>query len=131
MFSRVGCPQLTHQPAIRDTSDSIEQQDSKWAIADRTLVLGQSSDKLRPPGVGSVSGRLSRPALRQVPGRKSACESVHFRAQGLRPLQIWVPDVRAPGFAEEAYRQSRAVSASDQADDDQAFVDSVSIWPED
>lgn len=30
--------------------------------------------------------------------------------QGLRPVQIWVPDVRAPGFAEEAHRQSRAVA---------------------
>jgi hypothetical protein len=54
-----------------------------------------------------------------------------LRAQGLRPLQIWVPDVRAPGFAEEAHRQSRAVAASDHANDDQAFVDSVSVWPED
>ena len=34
------------------------------------------------------------------------------RAQGLRPVQIWVPDVGAPGFGEEAHHQSRAVSAS-------------------
>lgn len=53
-----------------------------------------------------------------------------LRAQGLRPVQIWVPDVGAPGFAEEAHRQSRAVSASTHADDDQAFVDSVSDWPD-
>ena len=53
-----------------------------------------------------------------------------LRAQGLRPVQIWVPDVNAEGFAEEAHRQSRAVTASDAADDDQAFVDSVSEWPE-
>lgn len=52
-----------------------------------------------------------------------------LRAQGLRPLQIWVPDVRAEGFAAEAHRQSRAVAASEAADDDQAFVDSVSDWP--
>lgn len=53
-----------------------------------------------------------------------------LRAQGLRPLQIWVPDVNAPGFAEEAHRQSRAVAASGHAADDQAFVDSVSAWPD-
>ena len=53
-----------------------------------------------------------------------------LRAQGLRPLQIWVPDVRAPGFAEEAHRQSRAVASSRHASDDQAFVDSVSAWPQ-
>lgn len=53
-----------------------------------------------------------------------------LRAQGLRPVQIWVPDVTAEGFAAEAHRQSRAVSASDIADDDQAFVDAVSEWPQ-
>jgi hypothetical protein len=51
-------------------------------------------------------------------------------AQGLRPVQIWIPDVNAEGFTAEAHRQSRAVAASDAADDDQAFVDSVSEWPE-
>ena len=53
-----------------------------------------------------------------------------LREQGLRPVQIWVPDDRAPGFAEEAHRQARAIAASERADDDQAFVDSVSIWPD-
>ena len=47
------------------------------------------------------------------------------------PIQIWVPDDRSPAFAEDAHRQSRAVATSDRADDDQAFVDSVSTWPED
>jgi hypothetical protein len=30
-----------------------------------------------------------------------------LRAAGLRPLQIWVPDTRRPGFADECRRQSR------------------------
>ena len=51
-----------------------------------------------------------------------------LRAQGLRPLQIWVPDVNAEGFAAEAHRQSRLVAVSAAAEDDQAFVDSVSDW---
>jgi hypothetical protein len=51
-----------------------------------------------------------------------------LRAQGLRPIQIWVPDVRAPDFAAEAHRQSRAAVASVQAADDQAFVDAISSW---
>jgi len=29
------------------------------------------------------------------------------RAQGLRLVQMWIPDVRAPGFAEELARQCR------------------------
>lgn len=30
-----------------------------------------------------------------------------LRAAGLRPVQIWVPDTRRAGFAEECHRQSR------------------------
>jgi Protein of unknown function (DUF3018) len=51
-----------------------------------------------------------------------------LRAQGLRPIQIWVPDVRAPSFRSEAHRQSLAVAASAHAREDQAFVDAVSDW---
>ena len=29
-----------------------------------------------------------------------------LRAAGLRPVQIWVPDTRRPGFAKECRRQS-------------------------
>ena len=39
-----------------------------------------------------------------------------LRAQGLRPIQIWVPDVRAPGFKAQAHRQSLAVATSLQAE---------------
>jgi hypothetical protein len=52
-----------------------------------------------------------------------------LRAQGLRPIQIWVPDVRSPDFAAEAHRQARMVASSPAANDDQDFVDSVSEWP--
>jgi Protein of unknown function (DUF3018) len=38
--------------------------------------------------------------------------------------------MNAEGFAGQAHRQSRAVAGSDAADDDQAFVDSISEWPE-
>ena len=49
-----------------------------------------------------------------------------LRAMGLRPIQIWVPDVRAPAFREEARRQSAAIAAGAHAIDDQAFVDAIS-----
>jgi hypothetical protein len=51
-----------------------------------------------------------------------------LRAQGLRPVQIWVPDVRSPAFLAEAHRQSVAVAASAHAAEDQAFIDSVADW---
>lgn len=50
-----------------------------------------------------------------------------LRAQGLRPVQIWVPDVRSPEFPPEAHRQSAAVAASEHAGDDQAFIDALSL----
>jgi hypothetical protein len=53
-----------------------------------------------------------------------------LRAQGLRPIQIWVPDVRAPEFVAAAHRQSAAIAASAASEheaDDQAFVDAISV----
>ena len=54
-----------------------------------------------------------------------------LRAQGLRPIQIWVPDVRAASFRSQAHRQSLAVAASSHARDDQAFIDAVSAFDAD
>jgi hypothetical protein len=51
-----------------------------------------------------------------------------LRKQGLRPIQIWVPDVRSSAFLSEAHRQSAAVAASAHAPEDQAFIDAVSGW---
>ena len=39
-----------------------------------------------------------------------------LRAAGLRPVQIWVPDTRRPGFDEECRRQSLLVAQADQED---------------
>ncbi len=49
-----------------------------------------------------------------------------LRAQGLRPIQIWVPDTRSPTFAAQASRQSRLVASSPYAAADQAFIDALS-----
>jgi len=51
-----------------------------------------------------------------------------LREQGLRPIQIWVPDVRSPAFKLEAHRQSAAVAASAYAEEDQAFIDAAAAW---
>jgi len=66
---------------------------------------------------------------------KSSRAKVHayrarLRLQGLRPVQIWVPDVRSPHFRTEAHRQSLVVAAADRDTDDQAFIDSVADWGE-
>jgi hypothetical protein len=51
-----------------------------------------------------------------------------LRPQGLRPIQIWVPDLRASSFRSEAHRQSLAVAASAHAAEDQTLIDAVSDW---
>jgi hypothetical protein len=35
------------------------------------------------------------------------------RAAGLRPVQMWLPDTRAPGFAEEIRRQCKLIAAAE------------------
>jgi hypothetical protein len=57
---------------------------------------------------------------------------LRLRAQGLRPIQLWVPDTRSPAFRKEARRQMAALAASAGAADDQAFIDAASqeIWDE-
>jgi hypothetical protein len=47
----------------------------------------------------------------------------------LRPIQLWVPDVRSRAFAREAHRQSLLVASGASEREDQDFVDAVSDWP--
>lgn len=55
-----------------------------------------------------------------------------LREQGLRPIQIWVPDVRAATFAEEARRQSRLVSRARRAKSEGLdFIESAFDWDDD
>ena len=51
-----------------------------------------------------------------------------LRQQGLRPIHIWVPDLRSPAFVTEAHRQSLAVAKSSHAKEDQDFVNEISDW---
>lgn len=61
---------------------------------------------------------------------KVAAHRAKLRAQGLRPIQIWVPDVRSPAFAAEARRQMRRIARSKGEKEDQAFVDAIADWSE-
>ncbi len=51
---------------------------------------------------------------------KVRAHRARLRAQGMRPLTIWVPDVRSPKFAAEARRQSLLANKSPYAAEDQA-----------
>jgi hypothetical protein len=47
---------------------------------------------------------------------KTAKYREKLRAQGLRPIQIWVPDTRSRTLVEEVRRQSLRVSRKDESD---------------
>ena len=54
---------------------------------------------------------MAIPVAARVQKRRTA-----LRMAGLRPVQIWVPDTRRPGFAAECKRQSNLASQADMAD---------------
>nr|WP_294502125.1 antitoxin MazE-like protein [uncultured Rhodopila sp.] len=54
-----------------------------------------------------------------------------LRRRGLRPMQIWVPDIRAPGFAAEIKRQCELINAADRQENLMAWVEDVSVFDED
>jgi hypothetical protein len=75
------------------------------------------------PSVSKGKSRNQKPA----PSRdKVQAHRERLRAQGLRPIQIWVPDVRSPKFAAQASRQSLLVASSPHAAEDQAVIDAIS-----
>jgi hypothetical protein len=54
-----------------------------------------------------------------------------LRRRGLRPVQIWVPDPRAPGFAAEMQRQCERINAADRAEHLMDWIEDVSVFDED
>ena len=70
-----------------------------------------------------------RPRIHSKPSRdKVRAHRERLRQQGLRPIQIWVADVRSPAFVKEAHCQSLAVADSAHAKRDQDFIDAIGDW---
>jgi hypothetical protein len=67
-------------------------------------------------------------AVRSTSREKVRAHRARLRKQGLRPVQIWVPDVRSKAFTHAAHRQSLAVARSPHAKENQEFVDAISVW---
>jgi hypothetical protein len=63
-----------------------------------------------------------------TPRERVARRRAALRAQGLRPKQFWVPDVRSAEFREQARRDSIAVRLADAENADIAFVESLFDW---
>ena len=51
-----------------------------------------------------------------------------LRESGLRPVQIWVPDTKAPGFAAECRRQSQIIRNDAAEARDLALLAEIADW---
>ena len=68
--------------------------------------------------------------FRQATNRRTDVKQ-SLRAQGMRLIEIWVPDVKSKKLAAEARRQARLVAESTEEAEIQSFIDSVFVWPDD
>lgn len=75
-----------------------------------------------------MSPTRARSGVRSPVAERVSKHRKALRAAGLRPIQIWVPDVRSKRFATEARRQSSAIARSAQEQDDLAFIESIADW---
>jgi len=53
-----------------------------------------------------------------------------LRAAGLKPVQIWVPDPKAPGFAAECRRQSLIIQSDLEEMSDLEMLAEIADWGE-
>lgn len=68
--------------------------------------------------------------FRQATNRRTDVKQ-SLRAQGMRLIEIWVPDVKSKKLAAEARRQARLVAESTEEVEIQSFIDSLFVWPDD
>jgi hypothetical protein len=51
-----------------------------------------------------------------------------LRALGLKPVQLWIPDPQAPGFAEECRRQSLVIKGDATELRDLELLAEIADW---
>ncbi len=67
--------------------------------------------------------------VHSVNGRVAAYRK-RMAERGLRPVQIWLPDTRRPGFAAECRRQSLLLRSDPQEKEILDFIDRAADWRE-
>ncbi len=63
--------------------------------------------------------------MTKTPSEKMQDYRSRLRASGLRPVQIWVPDVKAADFAKQARIQSLRVADEANETDALDFIESI------
>jgi hypothetical protein len=70
-------------------------------------------------------------SVRPSSSTRTARYRANLRRSGLRPVQVWVPDTRAAGFAAEVRRQCERANNTDRAERLMEWVEQVGIFDED
>lgn len=112
-------PQLPNKPFPLLTTPSM----LGWF---KSLFLYKNTALIRLHVTSAWSTKMADSGKTKSSREKVRRHRERLRRQGLRPIQIWVPDVRAPSFRSQAHFQSLAVAESAMAEEDQGFIDSVS-----
>jgi hypothetical protein len=79
------------------------------------------------PSRAKSSSKSSAKSPREATRNKVRAYRARLRKQGLRPIQIWVPDVNSPEFIAEAKRQARLIAESPYEQEDQAFINAIAV----
>ena len=69
--------------------------------------------------------RTAKKARVKTSREKVRAHRERLRAQGFRPVTLWVPDIRSDAFKKEAKRQCLVANRSPYAAEDQAWVDEM------
>lgn len=62
-------------------------------------------------------------------GRRVGDHRKRMADRGLRIVQIWIPDTRKPGFADECLRQSLSLRSDPEESKVLGFIEDVAEWP--
>jgi Protein of unknown function (DUF3018) len=105
----------------------IESKNNKPAIT-RTFYIPANQTGLHHSCVTCNNGCMaSRSDLRErkpTPGNERVRKHrSSLRTRGLRPVQIWIPDTRLPGFAAKARRECLALRKDAQEKDTLNFIE--------
>ena len=120
---------VTKEPVGRLTP-VIGAREGRWTARPRLARI--TCNHSGGPVEAEVTPGASTQEVRRATTRLKVREHrQRLRAQGMRPIQIWVPDVRSPEFAAEARRQSLLVAQSPEEAEIQSLIDSVLEWPND
>ena len=75
------------------------------------------------PAKAKTSNKTKRPKTAR---ERMSARRKRLRAQGLRPVQFWVPDLRNPKVRADLRRQGRLLAKHPENDEIDAWIEAVS-----